>query len=196
MDSNGVKVKVWPQKRWKQVLLAIFIILVIAFPAAILYMGYANREPTFKADISRSLLVINSPAFDNGSAIPVKYTAQGDNINPPLRFQGVSEETQSLVIVVDDPMFPVTWNHWVIWNIPPNETIEENTSVGVQGKNGWNRPGYGGPDPVGGTHTYVFSVYALDCTLDLNVDAGKTAVLRAMDNHVLAKAQLIGTYAK
>jgi Raf kinase inhibitor-like YbhB/YbcL family protein len=189
-------VKVWPTKKWKQALLVLFILVLVVFPAAIGYIGYVNRESTFKEGISQSSLTITSPAFQNGASIPVKYTAQGENINPPLQLQGAPKGTRSLVVLVDDPMFPMTWSHWVIWNIPPNASIEENTTIGVQGRNGWNHRGYSGPDPVGGAHTYVFSAYALDCTSDLNANSGKTVVLRAMDNHVLAKAQLMGTYHK
>jgi len=90
----------------------------------------------------------------------------------------------------------VTWNHWVMQNIAPNASISENSAVGVQGRNGWGRNEYGAPDPVSGTHTYYFKVYALDSMLNLDSSAAKGQVLRAMDNHVLAWAELFGTYAK
>ncbi len=186
----------WPKKRWKQVLLIVFAILAIAIPSSLAYLSYANREPAFKVGASSSSFSVTSPAFADGQAIPVKYTAQGENINPPLNFEGIPQDTESLVVTVDDSMPFLTWNHWIIWNIPPTENITEDTLIGVQGRNGWNRNGYGGPDPISGVHIYVFTAYALDDNLSLSADVGKTALLRAMDNHVLAKAQLTGTYAK
>jgi Raf kinase inhibitor-like YbhB/YbcL family protein len=189
--------RLWPKNRWKQALLVVFSVLIIAVPSALAYMAYNNREPEFKVGAASASFVLSSPAFEDGATIPVKYTAQGENINPPLNIEGVPEGTVSLVVVATDPILPpfFSWTHWVVWNIPPTGNITENTEVGVAGKNSWNRLGYGGPDPMG-MHTYVFTVYALDSTLNLSADSGQNAVFRAMDNHVLAKAQLIGTYSK
>ncbi len=98
---------------------------------------------------------------------------------------------------MDDSSTPlITWNHWVVWNIPANSTVEvsENSQQGVVGRNSWRSNSYGGPDPPFGSHTYDFKVYALDVVLDLNSDAGKNAVLKASNNHVLAKGELAGVY--
>ncbi len=188
----------WPKKRWKQALLVLLVILVVTIPVAIALVSYSNREPTFKNTPNSSSLTLSSPAFTNEGTIPVKYTAQGANVNPPLDFNGIPEGTISLVVTVNDPVLPsiFAWNHWVIWNISPSENLTENSAAGIQGRNGWNKNEYGGPDPLSGTRRYIFTVYALDTTLSINEDSRLTDVLRAMDNHVLGKAQLIGTYAK
>jgi Raf kinase inhibitor-like YbhB/YbcL family protein len=187
----------WPKKRWKHVLLAVFLVLLVATPAALAYVSYLGREPAFKNGVAASSLTLSSPAFANQEAIPAKYTAQGENVNPPLNIAGIPEGTKSIVITVNDPILPniFAWSHWVAWNLPPTQNITENTSAGVQGRNSWSRNGYGGPDPMG-ERSYIFTVYALDDTLNLDADSGQNAVYRAMDSHVLAKGQLIGTYAK
>ena len=129
------------------------------------------------------------------TAIPVKYTGDGENVNPPLKIDSVPEGTQSLVVIMDDPILPfMTWNHWVMWNIPVSGVVDENSAPGVQGRNSWNSNAYGGPDPPFGPHTYHFKAYALDTMLDLKAEAGKSVVLNAMNNHVLAKSELYGVY--
>ncbi len=190
--------RIWPKRKWKQALLVLLFVSVVTIPVAIAYMSYSNREPAFKNAAAPSSLVLSSPAFQDGGAIPVKYTAQGENVNPPLNFSGVPQGTASIVVTVNDPVVPgvFAWNHWVAWNISPQENITEDSAAGVQGRNGWNRNSYGGPDPAWGRRTYVFTAYALGETLNLNADARLSDVLRAMDNHVLGRAQLIGTYAK
>lgn len=191
------EMRFWPKKKWKQALLVAFIALIIVVPVAFGLMGYVNSEPAFKNGVPAAVLAVGSPAFEDGEPIPTKYTALGENVNPPLIVTGIPMETESLVVVVRDPIVPgvFSWTHWVVWNLPPIEDIAENTNVGIQGINGWNRNGYGGPDPVG-ERTYIFTVYALDDTLNLSADSGQGALLKAMDNHVLAKGQLTGTYQK
>lgn len=186
----------WPIKKWKQALLIIFLVIVIVVPASFGYLAYTNREPAYKTDVSPTTLTVSS-AFENGVAIPTMYTVQGENVNPPLYISGVLQETKSLVVTVTDPILPgvMAWTHWIVWNLSPDQNITANTSAGVQGRNSWNNYGYSGPDPMG-TRTYIFTVYALDDTLSLSADSGQGAVLRAMDNHVLAKGQLTGTSAK
>lgn len=186
----------WPSKKWKQALLIIFIVIVIAVPASFGYLAYVNREPAYKTGVSPTTLTVSS-VFENGAAIPTMFTAQGENVNPPLNISGVPQGTKSLVVTVNDPILPgvMVWTHWVAWNLSPDQNITANTSTGVQGKNSWNRNDYGGPDPMG-TRTYYFTVYALDDSINLGADSGMGAVLRAMDNHVLAKGQLTGTSTK
>lgn len=185
----------WPKKKWKQVLLILFIAIIVAVPASMGYLSYANREPAYKNG-SQTLLV-TSPAFQNGEPIPNTYTAMGANINPPLTVQDIPDGTQSLAVIVYDPIVPgvLSWTHWVTWNLPVNMTISENTNRGVQGRNSWNTDGYKGPDPTG-QRTYYFTVYALDTILDLPTGSSQGTVLRAMDNHVLAKGQMTGTSQK
>lgn len=185
----------WPKKKWKQALLVAFIVIVIVVSVGFGVLGYVNREPAFKNGTAQTTLTVSSPAFENGAAIPNKYTAMGENVNPPLTVSGIPDGTQSLVVVVRDPIAPMfSWIHWVAWNLPV-ANITENTAAGVQGTNSWNRNGYGGPDPMG-TRTYIFTVYALDETISLDANSGVSSVFRAMDNHVLAKGEITGTSTK
>ena len=142
-------------------------------------------------------LRITSPVFENNGFIPAKYTCDGDNVNPPLRIEGMPKETESLILIVDDPDAPMgTWDHWIVWNIPPTEKIEENSIPGTEGLNDFRRHSYGGPCPPSGTHRYFFRVYALDMKLELNPDSRKKNVERAMEAHVLAKGQIMGLYRR
>ena len=142
-------------------------------------------------------LSVKSDAFENNTLIPAKYTCDGDNVNPPLTINGVPNETKSLVLIVDDPDAPMgTWDHWVVWNIPPAGKIEENTIPGTEGMNSARKHSYGGPCPPWGTHRYFFKVYALDTKLDLNSNSRKKDVEKAMQDHILAKGELIGLYRR
>ncbi|KAF0217904.1 MAG: PEBP family [Geobacteraceae bacterium] len=145
-------------------------------------------------------LRISSPAFAEGGSIPVRYTCDGADVNPPLTIENVPEGARSLALVVDDPDAPMgMWVHWVVWNIDPQtkEIKESSVSAGAsQGKNDWRRNSYGGPCPPSGTHRYFFKLYALDATLNLPQSAGKNELERAIQGHILAKAQLMGTYKR
>ena len=144
-------------------------------------------------------LSITSPAFENNKPIPVKYTCDGANVNPPLTIEGVPEETKALVLIVDDPDAPAgTFNHWVVWNIPPTtRKIEENTVPGTEGISTYRKHAYGGPcPPYGTTHRYFFKVYALDTQLDLKSDSTKRDVEKTMKGHVLAEGELMGFYSR
>jgi Raf kinase inhibitor-like YbhB/YbcL family protein len=142
-------------------------------------------------------LFVKSPAFENNQLIPVKYTCDGDNVNPPLTIEGAPDETRSLVLIVDDPDAPMgTWDHWVVWNIPPTDKIEENTVPGTEGRNSARKHSYGGPCPPWGTHRYFFKVYALDAELELKLDSDKKDVEKAMQGHILARGELIGLYRR
>ena len=142
-------------------------------------------------------LTISSPAFKNNGFIPPKYTCDGNDVNPPLNIEGVPKETQSLALIVDDPDAPMgTWDHWVVWNIPPAEKIMENSVPGTEGLNDFRRRSYGGPCPPSGTHRYFFKVYALDTRLDLSPSSRKKDVERAMKGHVIAEGELVGLYRR
>jgi len=142
-------------------------------------------------------LTVNSPAFENNKLIPSKYTCDGDNVNPPLTIEGVPDGTKSLVLIVDDPDAPMgTWDHWIVWNIPPTNKIEENTVPGAEGINDFRKHSYGGPCPPSGTHRYFFKVYALDTKLNLNPNSRKKDVEKAMQGHILAKGEYIGLYRR
>src|ERR1051326_9359513 len=105
---------------------------------------------------------VRSIEFSKGGHIPRKYTCEGENVNPPLEISGVPKSTKTLAIIVEDPDAPRgVFYHWLIWNIPPNEPIDENSVPGSSGKNSFGKTGYGGPCPPSGTHRYFFKVYAL-----------------------------------
>lgn len=134
--------------------------------------------------------------------IPVKYTCNGENINPPLEFVEVPEEAVSLVLIMDDPDVPVQvredrmWNHWIKFNIPPTTrgVAENSEPAGVAGIGTSENLKYHGPCPPDTEHRYFFKLYALDTELDLPEGATKKEVEKAMTNHIIAQAQLIGLY--
>ncbi|MGQ9781235.1 MAG: YbhB/YbcL family Raf kinase inhibitor-like protein [Nitrososphaeria archaeon] len=142
-------------------------------------------------------LIVSSPTFENGKFIPSKYTCDGDDVNPPLEIKNIPKETKSLALIVDDPDAPKgTWEHWTVWNIPPTESIQENTVTGVEGLNDFGKHSYGGPCPPFGTHRYFFKVYALDTLLNLSPNSRKKELEKAMEGHVLSKGELIGLYRR
>jgi len=138
-----------------------------------------------------------SSAFESNSTIPRKYTCNGENINPPLEFDGIPEEAESLVLIVDDPDAPMkTFTHWVIWNIEPIAKVEGDSIPGVEGVNDFRKIGYGGPCPPSGTHRYFFRVYALDKKLDLKAGASRKELESEMIGHIVAEGELMGKYSK
>ncbi len=142
-------------------------------------------------------LKIASSAFQHKGSIPPKYTCDGINVNPPLNIEGLPKGTASLVLIVDDPDAPMgTWDHWVVWNIPPVQEIEEDSVPGVEGLNDFRKHSYGGPCPPSGTHRYFFKVYALDTKLDLSPNSRKRDVERAMKGRTLAKGEIVGLYSR
>ena len=144
-----------------------------------------------------SELIVRSSAFPNNGLIPIRYTCDGADVNPPLNIEGVPKGTKSLVLIVDDPDAPMgTWDHWIVWNIPPGTEVKENRVPGTEGLNSFGRNSYGGPSPPSGTHRYFFKVYALDSELSLNPKSRKRDVEEAMSGHILAKGELIGLYKR
>lgn len=143
---------------------------------------------------------ISSPTFEHNQNIPSKYTCDGENINPPLKFLDIPENAQSLVLISDDPDAPMgTWVHWTIWNIDPKTTeiLENSVPQGVvEGTTSFGNTGYGGPCPPSGTHRYFFKLYALDIMLDLPISTTVQALEKAVQGHILAQAELIGLYKR
>ena len=143
---------------------------------------------------------ITSPAFADKQMIPQKYTCDGENINPPLQITEVPSNTQSLVLIVDDPDAPSgDWVHWLVWNInPETKLITENESPqgAIQGTNDFGKQNYGGPCPPSGIHHYQFKIYGLDTTLNLSSSSRKKDLETAMANHILDKDMLIGLYQR
>ncbi len=142
-------------------------------------------------------LIITSPVFENNKPIPKKYTCDGEDVNPPLNIDGIPVETKSLVLIIDDPDAAMgTWDHWIVWNIPPKNKIYENSVPGVEGLNDFRKHSYGGPCPPSGTHRYFFKIYALDVQLALGSNSRKKDVEKAMKDHILAKGELVGLYSR
>jgi Raf kinase inhibitor-like YbhB/YbcL family protein len=152
---------------------------------------------------------LTSSAFAQGTPIPSRYTCEGDDLSPPLRWEGVPEQTRSLVLIVDDPDAPdpkapqMTWVHWVLYNIamdatgiPEGVTSASLPSGTEEGLNDWGRTGYGGPCPPIGRHRYFHKLYALDTVLAGLHKPDKSQVEVAMSGHIIAAAELVGTYQK
>lgn len=147
--------------------------------------------------MAQEQFTITSPAFENGTMIPKKFTCQGDDVNPPLMMTGIPAGTQTLALIVDDPDAPGgMWVHWVVYNIPSQEKINEDTVPGELGYNDFGRVRYGGPCPPSGTHRYFFKLYALDSVIPVKPRMTKAELLKAMEGRVLAQAEMIGLYRK
>lgn len=153
------------------------------------------------------LFSLTSAAFAHGGEIPRKCGCDGQDVSPPLAWSGVPAGTRSLALIVDDPDAPdpkapkMTWVHWILYNLPLAtaslpagvKTLPAGTLEGV---NDWKRAGYGGPCPPVGRHRYVHKLYALDIVLpDLHLPVKKT-LETAMKGHILAQAELVGTYQR
>lgn len=151
---------------------------------------------------------LSSAAFAAGGVIPSRYTCEGDDISPPLAWDGVPAGTKSFALIVDDPDAPdpkapkLVWVHWIVYNLPPSaralpkNTGEANLPAGAAlGFNDFKRTSYGGPCPPIGRHRYFHKLYALDTALNLRRPT-KREVEAAMKGHVLAEAELVGTYQK
>jgi Raf kinase inhibitor-like YbhB/YbcL family protein len=154
-------------------------------------------------------LQITSTAFAAGASMPRQYTCQGEDISPPLSWSGVPSGARSLVLIVDDPDAPdptapkMTWVHWVLYNLAPDTTgLDQGVAptalpaATLHGINDWKRTGYGGPCPPIGRHRYFHKLYALDAMLPDLGQPTKDRLLKAMDSHILAQAELVGTYQK
>lgn len=153
-------------------------------------------------------LVLSSSAFADHGTIPQKFTCDGPNVSPAFAWSGAPANTQTFALIADDPDAPAgTWVHWVLFNLPgksnalPENVARDETlaSLGnaTQGRNDFKKIGYGGPCPPPGTpHRYFFKLYALDTSFALRPGAAKAQLEAAMQGHILATAQLLGTYAR
>ena len=151
---------------------------------------------------------IHSPAFSAATPIPAKYTCDGENISVPLRWSGGPAAAQSYALICADPdASNGDWVHWVVYNIPPHlhalpENIDRQAVVEIagasitQGINSWPRIGYGGPCPPSGTHRYFFKLYALSLSPTLPANLSKKLLLEKMHGHIIAEAELMGTYQR
>lgn len=175
----------------------------LLYLALLAIMASACASPAKPTEaVMANSLTFTSDAFANGQSIPAKYTCVGKNISPALTWGGPPAGTQSFALIMDDPDAPLgTWVHWVLYNIPAGtRSLAEDFATQGQdiaaGKNSWGDLGYGGPCPPSGTHRYFFKLYALDATLNLSPGTSKRDLLKAMDGHILAQGELVGTFSK
>ncbi len=152
---------------------------------------------------------LTSPVFQHNGAMPARFTCDGIDVSPELLWSELPAETKSLALIVDDPDAPdpraprMTWVHWVLYNIPPSATglleaiaakaLPSGTRLGL---NDWGRTGYGGPCPPIGRHRYFHKLYALDTLLSDLGNPIKATLEKAMQGHILAQVELIGTYQR
>ncbi len=152
---------------------------------------------------------LRSDSFEASGEIPRKFTCEGDDTSVHLSWSGAPEATKSFALIVDDPDAPdpdapqMVYVHWVLYNIPADAdeltediNTEELPNGTQQGLNDWKRTGYGGPCPPIGRHRYFHKIYALDCVLPDLASPSKPQLLEAIQGHVLAQAELMGTYKK
>jgi Raf kinase inhibitor-like YbhB/YbcL family protein len=177
------------------VILSMVLCLVAVLPAGCKSQEMLSAENT---------LSLSSAAFQDGKAIPDKYTCRGEDVSPPLSWDEPPAGTQSLALIVDDLDTSRKFTHWVIFNIAsdvrnlPEFVSGRSTMPGtLEGKNDFGKLGYGGPCPPSGkAHRYRFTLYALDIALNLEAGVSKGQVLDALKGHILAQGQLIGTYQR
>lgn len=176
-------------------ILIIFLIGGIAF-----YFFQRSQQSSLNKTNIQNLMQLTSSTFKDNQFIPSKYTCDGENLNPPLEISEVPANAKSLVLIVDDPDAPNgNFTHWLLWNISPSikEIREGETPQGaVEGLNDFGKNSYGGPCPPSGVHHYHFKLYALDTILELNSSATKEDLEKAIKDHVLDSAELIGLYQR
>jgi Raf kinase inhibitor-like YbhB/YbcL family protein len=176
---------------------ALFLLILLSF-----YSSVLCQKPIKKGDTK---MILKSSVFVEGGMIPANYACDGKNISPPLHWEGVPQAAKSLALICDDPDAPAgTWVHWVVYDIAADVTdfaeaipaikILENGAK--QGTNDFQKIGYGGPCPPGGTHHYAFKLYALDKKLNLEPGRSKAELLREMKEHIIAETKLTGLYKR
>ncbi len=188
-------------------ILVVALALIIALAASGMIGGPIGPQQTSTPTMTefRTGITLTSPAFENQGRIPSNYTCDGEDVSPPLMWVSVLEKTRTYALILDDLDAPLgVFTHWVIFNIPATEnSLPEKvppfgtlSNGAIQGRNGFGNVGYGGPCPPVGSHRYVFHLYALDILLDLQPGITKQDLLKAMEGHVLAEAELVAIYSK
>ena len=191
MDAHGA-VNSW----WRRVVQG-----VLCSMASVLVVQGDAGEKT-----GTDMMQLISDAFVEGASIPLKHTCDGRNVSPALKWSGVPGNARSLALIADDPDAPGgTWVHWVLFDLPPGATslhedvakMQHAPGGAKQGLNDFKHLGYGGPcPPPGNAHRYYFKLYALDTALDLKPGTTKEELEHAMAKHIVAQAQLMGTYKR
>ena len=178
----------------------IIIVIALLALAALVYWWLLPQEQSLPASAPSANMKITSSAFQHNQSIPLKYTCDGEDINPPLEVSELPVGAQSLVLIIDDPDVPSgTFTHWVVFNIDPNtSSIAENSvpTGALEGKNSFGGSSYGGPCPPSGVHNYHFKIYALDSKLELATGVDINELLEMMTDHVLDWTELIGLYQR
>lgn len=191
----------------KLIKVPVIAVCILALIALLLLIFRLTYRDAYSIDTSKAeILTVTSGAFADNETIPIRYTGRGEDISPELKLSALLENAKTIAIVMDDLDHPPVignFNHWVIWNIPAQEIIPEGIPHGevveflgnaVQG-NAFGKHRYRGPRPPSGfTHRYRFSIYVLDCQLDLDSDSDKKDLLESMDGHVIQYGYLIGTF--
>lgn len=189
-----------------KIALALIIILIIS--AGVYYRLSAQRKQPIQVGksgnvtitVSQGLMKLTSSAFSDNQDIPKIYTCDGKNINPPLSLAGIPPGTVSLALTVNDPDAPNgNWVHWTVWNINPStkEIAEGQTpDEAVEGKTNFGKPGYGGPCPPSGTHHYIFTLYALNSSLNIGPEADEEELMKVIEGHAVGKTVLTGLYGR
>jgi Raf kinase inhibitor-like YbhB/YbcL family protein len=191
--------------RKSQAITLLLLMLLVAGCATRPQVSAQNSASTSTPQTTGGSIKLTSTAFKEGEPIPRQHTCDGVNVSPSLEWSGVPKSAKTLVIFADDPDAPSgIWVHWVLYNLPADNigmvenlpATDELKAGGFQGKNDFGKIGYGGPCPPSGTHRYFFKIYALDSELPLKAGATKAEVEKAMEGHVVAQGQLMGTYRK
>lgn len=195
-----------PLKMKLKLVLIFGIIIVVIITGVVSFLAFQKREvketKPKESPISKpiSKMKLASAAFSENQMIPQKYTCDGENVSPPLSISEAPPNTQSLVLIMDDPDAPGrTFVHWTMWNIDPNATEVPEGSVpkgAVEGLTDFGTKGYDGPCPPSGTHRYIFKLYALGTPLSISENSRKEDLEREMADHVLDFTQFIGLYSR
>ncbi len=174
--------------------LVLFIVLVLVM---LLFTKYKIVD--FNNINELNNMKIESSVFADNGKIPVEYTCDGKETQPPLKISGAPKDAKSLTLIVDDPDAPSgDFVHWVVWNIDPQISVIKNGNVpgAMEGYTSLNKPGWVAPCPPSGIHHYNFKLYALDIVLSIPKSSTKIALLRAMDRHIIGNATLVGLYGR
>jgi Raf kinase inhibitor-like YbhB/YbcL family protein len=185
---------------------ALMLLVAIAVTACTSNPQTAAPTPTPAAPTQDKVEIkLTSSAFKEGERIPRQYTCDGVNVSPPVEWTGVPKMAKTIALIADDPDAPNgTWVHWVLYNVPAEnigfvESVPTTDSLkagGYQGKTDFGAVGYGGPCPPSGSHRYFFKIYAIDSELPLRAGATKADLEKAMQGHIVAQGQLMGTYSR
>ncbi|HLF73013.1 MAG TPA: YbhB/YbcL family Raf kinase inhibitor-like protein [Anaerolineales bacterium] len=187
--------------------------LVISFIVLILAGACSGGSPppqttpglTVTQEAAMASIQLTSDAFAHEKPIPAQYTCTGSDISPALTWGEPPAGTQSFALIMDDPDAPMgTWVHWVLFNIPASarglpEAVPAGQTLSdgsTHGRNSSGNQGYNGPCPPSGTHRYFFKLYALDEMLGILAGADKGELLKAMEGHLLAQGELMGTFSR